>query len=105
MAYEKQTWATGDVITAAKLNHMEDGIAGGITIVDVTSNRLDKTWQEIFDPMKSGTIVFIKTIDGSQAIEMDVVTDCTYIDDAYTVNAVSKYTTDSANGYPTAEIV
>lgn len=27
MAYEKNTWATGDTITAAKLNHMEDGIA------------------------------------------------------------------------------
>lgn len=26
MAYEKQTWSTGDVITAEKLNHMEDGI-------------------------------------------------------------------------------
>lgn len=29
MAYEKQTWVTGDTITAAKLNHMEDGIAEG----------------------------------------------------------------------------
>ncbi len=29
MAYEKQTWANGDVITAAKLNHMEDGISAG----------------------------------------------------------------------------
>ncbi len=28
MSYEKQTWANGDVITANKLNHMEDGIAG-----------------------------------------------------------------------------
>ena len=27
MAYEKQTWTTGDVITANKLNHIEDGIA------------------------------------------------------------------------------
>lgn len=27
MAYTKQTWATGDTITAEKLNHMEDGIA------------------------------------------------------------------------------
>lgn len=27
MAYEKQTWNTGDVITEEKLNHMEDGIA------------------------------------------------------------------------------
>ena len=29
MSYTKQTWATGDVITAQKLNHMEDGIGGG----------------------------------------------------------------------------
>lgn len=35
MAYEKQTWHTGDIITEGKLNHMEDGIAnaGGITIL------------------------------------------------------------------------
>ena len=26
MAYTKQTWASGDTITAAKLNHIEDGI-------------------------------------------------------------------------------
>ena len=28
MAYEKQTWQTGDTITADKLNHIEDGIGG-----------------------------------------------------------------------------
>ena len=27
MAYEKQNWTSGDVITAEKLNHIEDGIA------------------------------------------------------------------------------
>ena len=27
MAYEKQTWKTGDLITESKLNHIEDGIA------------------------------------------------------------------------------
>ena len=27
MSYEKQTWANGDVITAEKLNHIEDGVA------------------------------------------------------------------------------
>ncbi|MBO7735559.1 MAG: hypothetical protein J6S67_23540 [Methanobrevibacter sp.] len=26
MAYEKHTWTTGDVITVARLNHIEDGI-------------------------------------------------------------------------------
>lgn len=28
MSYVKQTWNTGDVVTAEKLNHIEDGIAG-----------------------------------------------------------------------------
>lgn len=27
MSYEKQTWKNGDIITAEKLNHMEDGIS------------------------------------------------------------------------------
>ena len=34
MAYTKQTWATGDTITAAKLNHMEDGIEGASSVYD-----------------------------------------------------------------------
>lgn len=29
MAYKKQTWANGDVITAEKLNHIEEGIENG----------------------------------------------------------------------------
>lgn len=29
MAYEKTIWATGDVVTAEKLNHMEEGIEAG----------------------------------------------------------------------------
>ncbi len=28
MAYEKQTWNDGDIITKEKLNHIEEGIAG-----------------------------------------------------------------------------
>ena len=38
MSYTKQTWANGDIITAAKLNHMEDGItANDGEIVDLKS--------------------------------------------------------------------
>lgn len=29
MSYEKHTWETGELITADKLNHMEEGIEGG----------------------------------------------------------------------------
>ena len=31
MSYTKQTWASGDVVTAEKLNHMEDGIESAAT--------------------------------------------------------------------------
>ena len=37
MAYEKQTWTTGDVITQEKLNHMEDGIENAYELPAVTS--------------------------------------------------------------------
>lgn len=54
MAYEKQTWTTGEVITKEKLNHMEDGIAnsgGGSEVLfvgyDILLNKFDKTWNEI----------------------------------------------------------
>lgn len=45
MAYEKQTWTTGDVITQEKLNHMEDGIAnaGGYECVEETKILFDGT--------------------------------------------------------------
>ena len=33
MAYSKTTWATGDVIDAAKLNNIEDGIAANDTAI------------------------------------------------------------------------
>ena len=40
MSYTKQTWANGDIITAAKLNHMEDGIAGVEADVSSLDTRL-----------------------------------------------------------------
>lgn len=59
MAYQKQTWITGETITADKLNHMEDGIGNNLegnnwlTINIVKDNpeddtmRLDKTAGQI----------------------------------------------------------
>lgn len=62
MSYEKQTWQTGDVITANKLNHMEDGIAdgggGGVFVIEISDTgglyTLSKTWKEINDAFTSG---------------------------------------------------
>lgn len=59
MAYEKQTWATGDVITAEKLNHMENGIGESGYFECTISNvgidwSCDKTISEILEAFKSG---------------------------------------------------
>lgn len=65
MAYTPNTWASGDTITAAKLNNMEQGIAsaGGVVQVGYTFEdgtiTLDKTWQEINDGMAAGNIYVI----------------------------------------------
>ena len=68
MSYTKQTWNTGDTITADKLNHMEDGIMesgeSGAFIINVIDDgatwTLDKTWQEIYDAHSSGVVCVIK---------------------------------------------
>lgn len=70
MAYEKQTWACGDTITADKLNHMEDGIAnagGGALICEViqegNKTRLNKTFGEIKEAINSGRQVFARGVN------------------------------------------
>lgn len=68
MAYIKQNWQNGDVITADKLNHMEDGIAeggsgGGVFVVNFTYDEqtnkctADKTLQEIETASLSGPVI------------------------------------------------
>lgn len=72
MSYEKQTWTTGDTITAEKLNHMEDGInasaGGGDGVLIVNSyydpddpgvSYLNKTFGEIKQAFLSGQAVFL----------------------------------------------
>ena len=62
MSYEKQTWVNGEVITADKLNHMENGIGEGgggnylddvmwvnITTQDGRTWSADKTWNEVYE--------------------------------------------------------
>ena len=45
MAYEKQTWHTGDVITEGKLNHMEEGIANaGALVIHLIESETPPEW-------------------------------------------------------------
>ena len=55
MSYEPTTWKDGDLVTSAKLNKLENGVAaaGGPSIlivhVNAETGALDKTWQEMYD--------------------------------------------------------
>ena len=73
MAYTKQTWTNGDVITAEKLNHIEDGISGSggsnalICEYDNDAGHTDKTFGEIKDALLSGKTVLFKTEEDSES--------------------------------------
>lgn len=68
MSYEKQTWATGDVITAEKLNHIESGIYNNserrVEIIDYESApKLNITCLELYNLLESGDRVVAVYID------------------------------------------
>lgn len=58
MSYTKQTWQTGDTVTAERLNHMEDGIAGeGALIIDF-DNIAGYTYEQIHAVLTDGGTVY-----------------------------------------------
>lgn len=66
MSYTRTNWVTGDVVTAEKLNNIETRIDTGTTmIIHVAEDpqtllpTLDATWQEIYDAVSSGVLVFL----------------------------------------------
>lgn len=82
MAYEKNTWNDGDVITAELLNHIEDGIenaggSGGGFVVTVTgeegSYTADKTLAEITTAIRNGQIPTL--IDDEYCYQLDLFRD------------------------------
>lgn len=109
MSYDKQNWQTGDVITANKLNHIEDGIANGGGVL-ITGDRLvadvpmlTNTWQEIFD----APLTILPNVTEDEAYPA-FVSEVTKISDSeYQVTFRSLvsmdtfvFVTDSADGYP-----
>lgn len=110
MAYTPTTWASGDTITATKLNKMESGIAnaGGALIVTIEDDTLDKTWQEIHDAVENGQVVlfYYTTSDGKFACYLSSVEYDSSLE-SYSINlfnadsgAVMWLGTSTANGYP-----
>ena len=104
MAYEKQNWLSGDVVSSARLNHMEDGIeaagnASGVLIVPVrmtnTSLRLEKPCLEIKEALDAGRLVLaVGSPDLKSAGYLNVIVSA---DSKYGGNYYNFY---FAGGYP-----
>lgn len=112
MAYTKQTWTSGETVTAAKLNHMEDGIANGesggsgVLVVHVDNNyTMDKTWQEITDALNAGMVVTVPGLNAFSFVARTWVSGTYMISLMYASDSglqSQSFETDSANGNPVA---
>lgn len=82
MSYTKQTWNTGDVITAEKLNHMEDGIMESgesskncvmfVTLANDGNDNYtaDKTIGEITEAYNNGKMIYVIWITPTNAKQL-----------------------------------
>ena len=120
MSYEPTEWKTGDVVTAAKLNKLENGVAnaggggsGGGLIVhlvedpeDPESVLLDKTWAELKAAVESGNCVYcdMSSFLPSIHIMVDMYVNKTggdfYYVDFYYIGQNIAFMSESPDNYP-----
>lgn len=108
MSYTPTNWKSGDVVTSAKLNKLEQGVAeaGGATIVHVDINSstaaLDMTAGAIFEAAQAGPVILAQT-DGGEVIATSPVAVGVGRADYYVKGIeTAEYTSATADGYPTA---
>lgn len=74
MSYTKHTWTDGELVTAAKMNNIENGIeeassgggsGGGVLVVTVgESNICDASYNDVISAVAAGKVVMLKTSAG-----------------------------------------
>jgi hypothetical protein len=108
MAYEPTNWKSGDIVTSAKLNKLEQGVANVVLIAHVDNgNTLDKTWQEIHDATLALILDSNGNIIGNVAqtyyVEELAMPYCVSVAPIGT-GSVTEYNASSADGYPMMDI-
>ena len=80
------------------------GGTSDVLVVHDNDNTLDKTWQEIYDAMSSGKIVYV-VFNSAIFTSSSFVSVVRRDDDGYVVQISGNrvYTTSSENGYPVYE--
>lgn len=109
MSYEPTQWKTGDIVTSAKLNRLENAVANvGILVINSQNNTLDKTYQEIEDAFANGVTCAVFS-HSEEMQECNFVTMIGVNEGAYAVGIFNPRTqrmivfqTDTKDGYPVA---
>lgn len=110
--YEKHNWVNGEVITQEKLNHMEEGIftGGSLVLTEDENGTLNHTWEEIRNAIMSGMRVgMVRNEEDYEGVQYSF--DAVNFVFSYNDTSVYKvsmnyfgegidYTTDSPTGYP-----
>jgi hypothetical protein len=113
MSYTKHTWADGELVTAAKMNNIENGIeeassggGGGVvhSVINGNTSTLDKTWQEIFDGDYTTIDSAIDSYNKTFLMILQVTHDGTYYVMASDGDNQYSFETDSSSGYPSVTI-
>lgn len=110
--YVAREWSGGDIVTAANLNHLEQGVetaqGGGVLIIEETVTKdsanttytLNKTWQEIHDAMIGGTICLVHQDITNSEVYLSVF-GCTVKSGIYSILAYRcEYTSNNSTDCP-----
>lgn len=108
MAYEPTEWKTGDVVTSAKLNKLEEAVAGMSPLVVTVGDNdtLSKKWSVIWEAFSAGRTVVIYSQEAVppmyNAALATLVTVVGEDEGKYGVVTAQgeTFSTESADGYP-----
>lgn len=111
MSYTPTNWVSGDIITSAKLNKLENGVAaaGGL-VVNITADEtdpdtmvMDVTAGDLYAALEAGQCVSCKFVSDS-GNQLGTIAACTYNEtDGYGFDAgtLGTFVAQTANDYPT----
>lgn len=109
MAYEKQTWTDGEIVSSEKLNHIEQEL-NNVTKVMTVSINYDKdkenyfipySWNELYEIFISNNTPIICKTTFDSGYSFEYVTNITSSDTKYSVFTSEKeFITDTETGYP-----
>lgn len=108
MSYTPTNWNTGDTITAAAMNKIENGIAnaggGDFFVVTESDGTLDKTWTEIYTALSNGMMGKLLYVDAGYTAAITLLYLARYDEEFYDVYPLGDssycFRTSTANGYP-----